>query len=39
MMKYYVDDEDDTSPLAAQEDSLWAYEGVVLPGGMVVVGR
>lgn len=39
MMKYYVDDEEETSPVAALRDSLWAYEGVVLPGGMIVLGR
>lgn len=39
MMKYYVEDEDFASPLAAIDDSLWAYEGVVLPGGMIVLGR
>ena len=39
MMKYFVEDEDTTSPYAALNDSLWAYEGVVLPGGMIIVGR
>ena len=39
MMKYYVDEEEVTSPPAALEDSLWAYDGVVLPGGMIIVGR
>ena len=34
MMKYFEND-DGTVALS----SLWAYEGVVLPGGKVIVGR
>ncbi|KAF2094571.1 hypothetical protein NA57DRAFT_60599 [Rhizodiscina lignyota] len=34
MMKYF--EEPDGSPAM---DSLWAYEGVVIPGGKVIVGR
>ncbi|GAB7350915.1 hypothetical protein MBLNU459_g1427t1 [Dothideomycetes sp. NU459] len=34
MMKYFVDEHG-----AIDMDSLWAYEGVVLPGGMIAVGR
>lgn len=34
MMKYYVDDFG-----AVDEGALWAYEGVVLPGGMIILGR
>lgn len=35
MMKYYIDESSGQPDL----DSLWAYEGVVLPGGMVMLGR
>jgi hypothetical protein len=34
MMKYF---ESDTGEIDV--DALWAYEGVVLPGGQIVVGR
>jgi len=35
MMKYFVD------PITGHmdDDALWAYEGVVLPGGQIMVGR
>lgn len=34
MMKYYL------TPSGTYDDgALWAYEGVVLPGGMLMVGR
>lgn len=40
MMKYYVEDgHDTTDPAAALPDSIWAYEGVVLPGGKIILGR
>jgi len=39
MMKYFVEDGAPVSPMAAIDNSLWAYEGVVLPGGMIIVGR
>lgn len=35
MMKYYTSDEFD----AIDYNSLWAYEGLVLPGGKIIVGR
>lgn len=35
MMKYFVDE--DTGEL--DDVALWAYEGVVLPGGQVMLGR
>ncbi|KAI5251286.1 hypothetical protein E4T42_04468 [Aureobasidium subglaciale] len=34
MMKYWRDEDG-----VIDEDSLWAYEGVVLPGSMVMLGR
>ena len=34
MMKYWTDNSG-----GMDLDSLWAYEGVVLPGGMIMVGR
>jgi hypothetical protein len=34
MMKYWRDEHGNMDP-----DSLWAYEGVVLPGGLVMLGR
>lgn len=34
MMKYYRDRHGDV-----EENSLWAYEGVLLPGGQVMLGR
>lgn len=36
LRKYYIDEDDRHTPLF---DSLWAYEGVVLPGGMIILGR
>ena len=36
MMKYFLDDGDDGN---YDEDALWAYEGVILPGGQLIVGR
>jgi hypothetical protein len=33
-MKHFVDDLSDFD-----SDNLWAYEGVVLPGGRIIVGR
>jgi hypothetical protein len=33
-MKHFMDDFD-----SDDEDNLWAYEGVVLPGGRVILGR
>ncbi|KAK8156402.1 hypothetical protein IWX90DRAFT_486658 [Phyllosticta citrichinensis] len=36
MMKYFKDDEDDGG---FDTTALWAYEGVVLPGGQVILGR
>jgi hypothetical protein len=35
MMKYWADE--DTGEI--DYSSLWAYEGVVLPGGMIMLGR
>lgn len=35
MMKYYVD----PNTGAIDHDALWAYEGVVLPGGQIILGR
>ncbi|WPA96144.1 uncharacterized protein RHO25_000750 [Cercospora beticola] len=35
MMKYFI--EDDTNEI--DYESLWAYEGVVLPGGQIIIGR
>ena len=34
MMKYFLDDNGNY-----EEEALWAYEGVVLPGGQLIVGR
>ena len=34
MMKYFVDDNGEYD-----KDALWAYEGVVLPGGKIILGR
>ena len=34
MMKYYNNDDG-----SRDESMLWCYEGVVLPGGMMIVGR
>lgn len=34
MMKYYMDRNG-----AMDMASLWAYEGIVLPGGMIIIGR
>jgi hypothetical protein len=34
MMKYWRDEHGDMDA-----SSLWAYEGVVLPGGMIMLGR
>ncbi|KAF2739843.1 hypothetical protein EJ04DRAFT_425903 [Polyplosphaeria fusca] len=34
-MKYFLDEED----VGIEMDSLWAYEGVVLPGGRMMLGR
>ena len=36
MMKYF---DDDTDPTGIDLNALWAYEGVVLPGGQIAVGR
>ncbi|TKA71896.1 hypothetical protein B0A49_04540 [Cryomyces minteri] len=36
MMKFY---EDDGGSGSYDPDGLWAYEGVVLPGGQIVLGR
>ncbi|KAH7414389.1 hypothetical protein DE146DRAFT_763127 [Phaeosphaeria sp. MPI-PUGE-AT-0046c] len=33
-MKHFVDDFDQM-----EQDNLWAYEGVVLPGGRIILGR
>lgn len=33
-MKHFIDDFDQ-----ADQDNLWAYEGVVLPGGRIILGR
>ncbi|KAJ8109151.1 hypothetical protein OPT61_g7670 [Boeremia exigua] len=33
-MKHFAEDLDDVD-----DDNLWAYEGVVLPGGRIIVGR
>ncbi|KAF2211421.1 hypothetical protein CERZMDRAFT_98307 [Cercospora zeae-maydis SCOH1-5] len=35
MMKYFTDDE--TNEI--DYEALWAYEGVVLPGGQIIIGR
>lgn len=35
MMKYYKNKDTDV----IDDNSLWAYEGVVLPGGKIIVGR
>lgn len=34
MMKYFLDDDG-----SYEDEALWAYEGVVLPGGQLIVGR
>lgn len=34
MMKYFLTDHQ-----SFDENALWAYEGVVLPGGQIIVGR
>lgn len=34
MMKYFLDDNGNY-----EEEAIWAYEGVVLPGGQLIVGR
>jgi len=34
MMKFYREDNGD-----CDMESLWAYEGVVLPGGQIILGR
>jgi hypothetical protein len=34
MMKYYIDDGGEIDM-----EALWAYEGVVLPGGRIILGR
>jgi hypothetical protein len=34
LMKHFVDDYDQV-----MDDDLWAYEGVVLPGGRMMLGR
>lgn len=36
MMKYF---DDDSEPSGIDLNALWAYEGVVLPGGQIVLGR
>ena len=36
MMKYFADDDD---PAGIDVSALWAYEGVVLPGGQIMLGR
>ena len=33
-MKHFMDDFDQV-----EQDNLWAYEGVVLPGGRIILGR
>ncbi|KAF2832993.1 hypothetical protein CC86DRAFT_338057 [Ophiobolus disseminans] len=33
-MKHFMEDLD-----AEEQDNLWAYEGVVLPGGRIIIGR
>lgn len=33
-MKHFLDDFDQP-----EKDNLWAYEGVVLPGGRIILGR
>lgn len=33
-MKHFMDDVDQV-----EQDNLWAYEGVVLPGGRIILGR
>ena len=33
-MKHFMDDFDQV-----EQDNLWAYEGVVLPGGRMILGR
>lgn len=33
-MKHFMDDFDQL-----EQDNLWAYEGVVLPGGRIILGR
>ncbi|EMD00714.1 hypothetical protein BAUCODRAFT_61254, partial [Baudoinia panamericana UAMH 10762] len=35
MMKYFEDPDTGT----IDEDAMWAYEGVVLPGGQIIIGR
>jgi hypothetical protein len=34
MMKYFLDNDNNFDL-----DALWAYEGIVLPGGQIIVGR
>jgi hypothetical protein len=36
-MKHFEEDLDDDAAL--REDNLWAYEGVVVPGGRLILGR
>ncbi|KAM0702830.1 hypothetical protein Q7P35_010262 [Cladosporium inversicolor] len=38
MMKYFIE-EDEYGEGVIDTDALWAYEGVMLPGGKMVVGR
>lgn len=33
-MKHFMEDLDEVD-----QDNLWAYEGVVLPGGRIILGR
>jgi len=33
-MKHFIDDED-----GLDQDNLWAYEGVMLPGNKLILGR
>jgi len=34
MMKYFIDENG-----VWDDEALWAYEGVVLPGGQIILGR
>lgn len=36
-MKHFIDDFDQMDQV--ELDNLWAYEGVVLPGGRIILGR